>query len=231
MEQKIRLILADDHQLFRHGLKSLFDSIHDIEVIDEACDGDELIQKYLTKKPDLVLADISMPKLTGFEAFKQVRRADPKARFLFLSMFDSPEYIYYTRKIGASGLIGKNVRKDELEFGIREVLKGKEYFGTEWPPEKLEELESKYRNLADAVIDPNIALTAKEKLTLYYISEGYTSEEIAEELQVSKRTVDSHRHNLMKKVKANSSSQLIAFAIKFTSLGEKKSNGEANPSI
>ena len=109
-------------------------------------------------------------------------------------------------------------------------MRGREFFGPEWTKEKLDELEMNYQNLADGVIDPNIALTVKEKEILYFISEGYTSIEIADKLKLSKRTVDAHRHNLMKKVGANSLSQLIAFSIKFISINEKPTNQESNPS-
>jgi two-component system response regulator NreC len=223
LENKIKIIIADDHQLFREGLVSLFNYINDVEVLAEARDGDELIQLFLSLQPDMAVVDISMPKLSGIEAFKQVRKVIPNAKFLFLTMFDSPEYIHYCRKIGALGLIGKNATKDEVDHAIREVMKGKEYFGREWTPEKLADLKSRFRNLADGVIDPNIALTKMEKRVLYFIGEGYTSIEMADELGISKRTVDSHRSNLMKKVKANSVSQLIAYAIKFNNLADKKS--------
>lgn len=218
MENRIRVILADDHELFRTGLINLLNDIEDILIIDQASDGAELVKKYELHHPNVVVTDISMPILSGFEAFKQIRKFDDHAKFLFLSMFESGEYVHYTRKLGGRGLLGKNVRINELCYGIRQIYNGYEYFGMEWTCDKLEKLNEQYKNLADGVMGPDLFLTVKEKQILYHISEGYTSSEIAERMNLSKRTIDAHRHNLMKKVNATTPAQLVAFAIKFNSL-------------
>lgn len=214
----INIIIADDHHLFRTGIVGIISNVSDFRLLAEATDGDDLIEKYFQLKPDVVIADIAMPTVSGFDAYKEIKKIDPRCKFLFLSMYESPEYIHYTLKIGAKGLIGKNVNQQELIYAIRQIAKGKQYFGEEWPEERLKTLDDKFRNLADGKLDPNIVLTPKEKEILYYISEGYTSSEIGEKINVSKRTVDTHRVNLMKKTKSTSSSQLIAFSIKFTSV-------------
>lgn len=222
----IKLLLADDHHLFRTGIVGIISNVNDFRLLGEATDGDDLIEKYFQLTPDVVIADIAMPNVSGFDAYREIKKIDPRCKFLFLSMYESPEYIHYTLKIGGKGLIGKNVNQQELIYAIRQIAKGKQYFGEEWPEEKLKSLDKKYKNLADGKIDPNIVLTPKEKEILYFISEGYTSSEIAEKINVSKRTVDTHRVNLMKKTKSNSPSQLIAFAIKFTSVTDFKVNEE-----
>lgn len=215
MEKTISVLIADDHRLFRSGIVGLLTNVSDLIVLDEADNGEDLVEKYFSLKPDLVVADIAMPSLSGFEALKEIKKIDPKAKFLFLSMYESPEYVHYALKIGGKGLLGKTIHQHELIYAIRQIADGGIYFGKDWPKEKLEELEKQYKNLADGKLDSNIVLTSKEKEVLYYISEGYTSSEIAEKLDVSKRTIDAHRQNLMKKTKSNSLSQLIAFAIKF----------------
>jgi DNA-binding NarL/FixJ family response regulator len=198
--------------------------------VGEAKNGDELIQKYIYHRPKVVLADISMPGLSGFEAFKQIKNYDPSAKFLFLSMYETPEYIHYARKIGAQGLIGKNISKPDLINALELAAKGIEYFGPEWPKEKLDELDAKYENLADSLINLNVSFTYKEREILTYISEGLTSDEIAKEMNLSKRTVDSHRFKIMKKVNADNLSQLITFAIKYCTINNLGVDTEVNPS-
>lgn len=218
----IKLIVADDHQLFRQGLIALLNEFDDVEVVAEARDGAELVELFLKLKPDLAIVDISMPGLTGYDALNEVRKFIPRAKFLYLSMYSTPEYVQFTRKIGGKGLIGKNIERTELSFAIYSVVNGKEYYGKEWTPEKLQELEDSYRRSSDLVIDPDLCLTVKEKEVLYYLSEGYSTKEIADRLNCGTRTVESHRYKISKKVGANSSAQLIAFAIKFVSVHERK---------
>ena len=221
MEQQsnstISVLIADDHQLFRSGLISLLDSFYDILVLDEASDGEELVEKYFKLHPDLIIVDITMPKLSGFEAFMEIKKQDPKVKALFVSMHDNEDYIFYAKKLGGKGLLGKNVRKDELIYAIKRIADGGKYFGREWDRDKLNELDSKFENLADANISPDIQLSSREKQILNCISEGMTSSEIAKELGLKKRTVDNHRARLMNKIKANSLTQLISFAIKYSS--------------
>lgn len=222
MEDTISLIIADDHRLFRTGLVGILTNVSDLRVLEEAVDGEELIDKYMKFRPDVVVADISMPKISGYDAFKEIKKYDPHTKFLFLSMYESPEYVHYTLKIGGKGLLGKDAPQHDLIYAIRQVAAGKSYFGIKWPDEKLEQLKKQYTNLADGKLDPNIFLTNKEKEVLYYISEGFASSEIADKMWISKRTVDKHRANLMKKTKSSSLSQLIAFAIKFITVTDYK---------
>ena len=230
MSEEITLLIADDHSLFRSGILSLFNNVDNIRIVGEAKNGEELIQKYIYQRPRVVLADISMPGLSGFEAFKQIKNYDPNARFLFLSMFETPEYIHYARKIGALGLIGKNVSRTDLIYALEQVANGIEYFGADWSKEKLDELDAKYKNLADGSINLNVSFTYKEREILTYISEGLTSDEIAKKMDLGKRTVDSHRLKIMKKVNATTLSQLIAFAIKYCTIHNLGVDTGINPS-
>lgn len=230
MKEEITLLIADDHSLFRNGISSLFNSIDYIRIVAEAKNGEELIQKYIYHRPRVVLADISMPEISGFEAFKQIKNYDPNARFLFLSMYETSEYIHYARKIGALGLLGKNVDRTDLIYAVEQAANGIEYFGPGWSKEKLDELDAKYENLADGTINLNVSFTYKEREILTYISEGLTSEEIAKKMNLGKRTVDSHRFKIMKKVNATTLSQLIAFAIKYCTINNIGVDTEINPS-
>jgi two-component system, NarL family, response regulator NreC len=213
---RIRILVADDHNLFRSGIINLMNDEKDIFVIGEAGSGEELIKKYSQLKPDIVLADISMPDMNGIEALKKIKEEDKSAKFLFLSMHEGDEYIYYCYNAGGMGLISKKVLKGELLFAIRTVSENKKYFGINITEEKLNEILERYdkKNLYPEII--NDYLTPREKQILSLISEGFTSNEIAEKLYLSKRTVDTHRTHLMQKLNLKSFPELIKYAINFS---------------
>lgn len=211
----ISLLVADDHQLFRSGITSLLNDVDDILIVGEAQTGSEAIEKYFKLKPDVILLDISMPDKSGVDALKEIIAIDRDVKALFLSMYEGDEYIFYVSKIGARGLLTKNIMKGELIYAIRSVYKGEMYFGRIMTDEDLKMLYKKYKKLAQAEIDEYIALSRKEKAILIHISEGKTSAEIAEILDLSKRTIDSHRINLMHKLKVRTLSELINYAVRF----------------
>lgn len=214
INNKIRILVADDHTLFRSGIINLLSNEKDIFVIGEAETGGDLVNKYFSLKPDLVLADISMPDINGIEALKNIKENDPSASFLFLSMHDDEEYISYCYQAGGMGLISKKVLKGELLFAIRTISEGKKYFGAEMTEEKLQKMS--FKEKSENKSDLN-RLTPREKDILKMISEGCTSEEIAEKLFLSKRTIDSHRGHLIQKLNLKSLPELIKYAINFYS--------------
>lgn len=218
MENKknISLLVADDHQLFRSGVISLLNDVNDILIVGEAQSGDEVVEKYFQLKPDLVLLDISMPLKSGVDALKEIKRNDKDVKALFLSMFEGEEYIFYIVKVGGMGLLNKNIMKGELVYAIRSVAKGEKYFGRVVDDAYLKELHKKYRKLAEAEIDEYTALSPREKDILVHIGEGKTSAEIAEIFKLSKRTIDTHRLNLIKKLKLKSFPELIKYAVRFS---------------
>ncbi len=213
----IRILLADDHQLFRSGIISLLKNVDEINIIGEAENGEELFEKFFEKKPDIILSDISMPLLSGTEAVMRILETDRSAKVLFLSMYDSEEYIYYSIKAGGLGLVSKNILKKELIKAIKIVNRGKRYFGNGWPEKNLSELLNRY----DSILTPqvyynNTYLSLREIEILKFISDGLTSKEIANKLRLSKRTIDTHRTNLMQKLYLKTLPELIKFAIQFT---------------
>jgi len=213
---KIRILVADDHNLFRNGIINLLSDEKDIFVVGEAESGEDLIKKYFQLKPDMVLADISMPDMNGIEALKKIKEDDQSVKFLFLSMYEGDEYIYYCYNIGGMGLISKKVFKGELLFAIRTVSEGRKYFGINITEEKLNEILERY-NKNNLYIEPfNEFLTPREKQILNLISEGCTSNEIAEKLYLSKRTIDTHRTHLMQKLNLKSFPELIKYAINYS---------------
>lgn len=216
----IRIIVADDHSLFRSGIISLLEDAAEIFVVGEATDGADLYDKYFELKPDVILVDISMPGMTGIEAIQKILQKDPSAKALFLSMHEGEEYVYHILKSGGKGLISKNVMKGELVYAIKAVFSGKKYFGAYWTDERLEELKLKYSGDGGALgtISSTLAeaaLTQREIEILKLIGEGYTSNEIATRTGLSKRTVDSHRIHLMSKLGIKSLPELIKYAIQY----------------
>ncbi|MCU7492697.1 MAG: response regulator transcription factor [Bacteroidota bacterium] len=214
----IRIVVADDHSLFRSGIISLLEDAAEIFVVGEATDGGDLYEKYFELKPDVILVDISMPGVTGIEALKKILARDPSAKALFLSMHEGEEYVYHILKSGGKGLISKNVMKGELVYAIKTVYSGKKYFGAYWTEERLEELREKYSGGDGGGISVQLAeasLTQREIEILRLIGEGYTSNEIASKTGLSKRTVDTHRIHLMSKLGIKSLPELIKYAIQY----------------
>jgi len=220
-ERQIRLIIADDHALFRSGVISLLEDEKDLVIVGEAGNGKQLMELYTELTPDLLLIDISMPEKTGLEAAREIREMDENVKILFLSMHEGEDYIYHCIKSGGNGLINKNILKSELLSAIKTVLNGDGYFGKKYSDSDIHEIVKKYENF----IEPSrfvlpTRLTEKEKEVLLLISEGLTSSEIADKLNVGKRTVDSHRENIMQKLNLGSLPELIKYSIDYsTALG------------
>ena len=196
----IKILVADDHKLFRRGIVKLLEDYSNIYVISEAEDGRELIDEYFSVWPDIVLVDIAMPVMTGLEAVEKIKEKDPKVRALFISMFDNDEYVYKVLKCGGMGLINKGVLSGELIYAIKAVAAGNKYFLNK-SDEDIEVIVKKYdvMNKKPELPDLNY-LTSREKEVLKFIAEGLTSEEISEKLYVSKRTVDTYRSKIMFKI-------------------------------
>ena len=172
-----------------------------------------LINKYITLKPDIVLADISMPEINGIDALKKLREQYSSVKFLFLSMHDDEEYVSYCYNAGGMGLISKKVLKGELLFAIRTISEGKKYFGADMTDEKLKSISRKDEEKTPQNNSNDNLLTPREKEILKMISEGFTSNEIADKLFISKRTIDTHRTHLIQKLNLKSLPELIKFAM------------------
>lgn len=214
MDELIKILIADDHKLFRSGLISMFDDIKDICIVGEVENGNDLIEAYSKLKPDVVVADISMPKLSGLEAAKILMQKDNKIKILFLTMYDSEDYIYFSLKAGAKGLISKNAAKGELVYAIKKIFDNDIYFGSDWNDVRLKELSNRYNNVEfENTSEIYVELTNREMEILLYIADGLTSNEIAVKLSLSKRTIDYHRTNIMSKQNLKSLPELIRFAM------------------
>lgn len=216
-DQKIRIVISDDHTLFRNGLVKLLGDAPNLHFVGETANGRELVESYFEAKPDIIITDISMPVLGGLDAIAAIKKEDPAVKALVLSIHSGEEYIYYTYKAGGLGLLCKSVSQEELCLAIMKIYDGEYYFGKDITGNKLQEIIHKYEE-----IDPGIKrrdeflLTTREKEVLVLIGEAMTSNEIAKKLNVSRRTIDTHRANLIQKLGLKSLPELIAYAVRFS---------------
>jgi DNA-binding NarL/FixJ family response regulator len=205
---KIRIIIADDHQLFRNGLKILLNSFQEFEVTGEASNGEEFLKILKTAPADIALMDINMPEMDGIEATRRGLKIHPSINIIALSMYGEEEYYYKMVDAGAKGFVLKDSDISEVREAILTVMKGSSYFSQELlyhviQKIKHRELESKTANLSK-----------REKEVLLKICEGLSNQEIADTLFISKRTVDKHRANLLGKTNSKNTASLILFAIR-----------------
>jgi two-component system, NarL family, response regulator NreC len=220
MEQKkyVRVLIADDHSLFRNGIISMFNANSEILIVGEAENGQEVLNKYFGLKPDVVLLDISMPGMSGFEVLKKLLETDKKVKVLFLTMYGSDDYIYNTIKAGGLGLVNKNILKGELIYAITKVANNHFYFGANWDTEKIEKLMQHHKESEKKSLNYSYTLlTKREKDILKFIAMGLTSRQISNKLNIGKRTIDFYRSSIMQKMNVKTLAELIKFSIDFSS--------------
>lgn len=204
---KIKIIIADDHELFRNGLKELLIKHKDIQVVHCVGDGKEFIEVIKnTKNIDIVLLDITMPNMDGFEVLNQIKQLNSNIKPIIISMHDDGIYIAKCAKNGAYSYMLKNTDQDELIKVVRTVYQGKKYFSP-----KISEKMINY--MSEQTISQNI-LSNKETEVLELISMGLTNKEIASKLFVSKRTIETHRANILRKLEVKNTAELIKKATK-----------------
>jgi DNA-binding NarL/FixJ family response regulator len=210
MTSKIRTLIADDHTLLRNGICALLEDEPDIMIVGEASDGREAVRLAGQLKPNVVLMDIAMPLLNGLEATRQIKHEHPEISVLVLTMYDNEEYFREMLEVGASGYIIKRAAASELVTAIRAVYNGEAVLSPAITRFLLEDyLNHDIRSEKD---DPN-ALSSREREVLQLIAEGRTSREIAEILNLSVKTVQSHRTSLMQKLDLHDRGDLIKYAI------------------
>ncbi|HTP13263.1 MAG TPA: response regulator transcription factor [Bacteroidota bacterium] len=214
---KIRVLLADDHELVRKGLAKLLEAYKDLTIVGEAGDGLEAVEQTRKLKPDVLVIDLSMPRLSGIEATKVIRKESPDVAVLVLTMHQKEEYVYQIFRSGAGGYVLKDAGKDELATAIRTVAKGEKYFSQQISQIMVEG----YIRRSDTRSNPgpndsdgeDVSLTKREKEVLALIAQGMSSEQISERLFISPRTVDTHRTNIMQKLDIHDAANLVKFAI------------------
>jgi len=211
---KIKVALVDDHQIVRDGIRSLLSGLDDIEVIIEACDARSILEKLKNIKPDVIIVDISLPEMSGIELTKIITNEYSAIKVMVLSMYTNQEFIFNAIKAGAKGYLPKNITRDELLEGIREIYKGNEYFSKDVSniilksylkqvkdPERFDSLQEE-------------KLTNRELEILKFVAEGYSNQLIADKLFISVRTVESHKNHIMQKLELTTTVDLVKYALK-----------------
>jgi len=211
MNGKQRIVIAEDHTILREGLKALLSSKSNFEIVGEAQDGNEAIRCVDKLKPNLILMDLSMPRMNGMDAIKEIKRQSPETKVLVLTVHKTEEYILATLQAGADGYVLKDSTHAELEMAIQTVLTGKPYIGPGISG-KIIEGYLKGRK-SSKLTSPWDTLTQRERGILKLIAEGYKNKEIADYLCISVKTVEKHRANLMEKLDLHNVSDLTAYAI------------------
>ncbi|KAF0150329.1 MAG: LuxR family transcriptional regulator [Ignavibacteria bacterium] len=224
LARPIHVLIADDHQLFRNGISSLFEDVSDILIVGEAENGAQSIEKFKSLQPDIVILDVSMPDMNGFEVLQHLQMENVNVKAIFLTMHDSQEYILHAYKSGAMGLISKNTIKGELVYAIKSVFDGAKYFGRQLTEEKLKEIEYKFKKITGHFADDYIHLTVKERQILVYVSAGQTSTEIAKLMNLSKRSIDHYRARMMLRLEIKSLPEFISYAIKYANTNKVLGN-------
>ena len=208
---KKKVVIAEDHKLFREGIKSMLSSRKDLHVVDEAQDGLEAIRCVKRNKPDLLLLDLSMPRLSGISVMRDIKGQFPEVKILALTIHESDQYVLEAFEAGADGYCIKDAGRDELMVAINSVLEGKTYISPGIADNVMEGyLEENKRLKTKTTWD---TVTQREREVLKLLAEGYLNKEIAEFLHISVKTVEKHRANIMNKLDLHNASALTAYAI------------------
>lgn len=210
-EKRCRIVLADDHNLIRHGLKNMIGGNDDMLVVGEVSSGEELLALLDVETVDLVILDISMKKIGGLEAAGIIKSKYPWIKILMLTMHDTIQYFQHAIHAGADGYLVKVDSEEELMIAIRKVQEGRNYISPVLAEEFTEDIINTFRGERKS---PFLDLTKREKEILQLVVDGLTSREMAEKLNLSPRTVDHHRANLLRKSKMKNSVDLVNFAVR-----------------
>jgi DNA-binding NarL/FixJ family response regulator len=210
---KTKVLIADDHEVVRDGLKNILMTSGTMMIIGEANDGNEAITMYDKLRPDVVIMDISMPKMNGIEATKKIKDRFPDAKILILTMHDNQEYLNQVIRSGAQGFVLKNTDKEELLSAVKTVADGEKFFSKDISKMMIENYIRTAQNNEKPSSDREIPLTKREIEILKKIAEGNSNQEIANQLFISYNTVDTHRKNIMHKLSIKNTAGLVRYAI------------------
>jgi DNA-binding NarL/FixJ family response regulator len=208
---KTRVLLADDHALVRSGLRAVLDSEADIEVVAEAVDGLDAVEKTAVHSPDLAILDVTMPRLTGLQAAVEMRRRGLGARVLVLSVHDNEQYFFEALRAGASGYVLKSAANRDLVDACRAVMRGEPFLYPTAMSALVRDYLDQARSGEEAPADP---LSPRELQVVKLIAEGHSSVEIAQELVISRKTVDHHRARILEKLGMRNVAEITRYAIR-----------------
>jgi two-component system response regulator NreC len=209
--KKVRLLIADDHKIFRQGIIKLLEEEPDLQVVGEAADGREVVKKAADLKPDVILMDIAMANLNGLEATKQIKKVLPESKIIMLTMHKNEEYVLQSFQAGASGYILKEGAVEELVSAIRSIHADKSFLS---PTVSKTLVDAYLRKMETGKTEtPFDLLTDREREVLQLIAEGFTNREVAKQLYISVKTVEAHRAHIMQKLNIHDIAKLVKYAI------------------
>ncbi len=204
----MRVLIADDHTMVRESLISVLQAESDIQVVAQAADGIEALEKAILTRPDVVIADLSMPRLNGIEVVRRLREALPDTKVLVLTMHQEDEYVLQAVRAGASGYLVKDSPAAELLAALRSLHAGHGYFGPQAAKTLVDQLQHPERTQDD----PYGRLTPREREVFHLIAEGMTTKEIARQLDISVKTAENHRGRVLEKLAVRNTAELVRYA-------------------
>ena len=209
--ENLRIVLAEDHTILREGLRALLSADPNFEIIGEAQNGREAVRCVEKLEPDLLLMDLSMPRMSGMDAIREIKRRYPEVKIIALTVHKTEEYLLTTLKAGADGYVLKDATHEELVMAIKNVMGGKSYLS----PGVSEKIIVGYLEGRESnrTASPWETLSQREREVLKLIAEGFKNKEIAEDLCISLKTVEKHRANLMKKLDLHNAAALTVYAV------------------
>jgi DNA-binding NarL/FixJ family response regulator len=207
----ISVVIADDHELVRRGIAALLRAERDIDVVGEAADGAEALRLVEQHSPEVLIVDIEMPELPGLDVVPRVRRIAPHTRVIVLSMHANEPYVAQALRDGAAGFVLKSAPSSDVARAVHQVAAGRRFLSA---PLSDQAIEAYMRKLQSAVLDVYDTLTVREREVLLLAARGHTNAEIAEQLFISTRTVESHRANLTRKLGLRTHTDLVLFAVR-----------------
>ncbi len=221
MASKIKILIADDHAILRHGLRLLIDGQADMEVVAEAVDGQEAIDLARETQPDVALMDLTMPVLGGVQAIERIRKVSPRTRLLALTMHDDQSYLRSVIAAGGVGYVVKRAVHDELLSAIRSVYKGRSYIGVSIAEGGLQDVTSSELEERKTLMETS-PLSKRERDVLREVAYGYTNKQIATRLGISLKTVETYRSRFKDKLGMKHRADLVRYALELGLIGEER---------
>jgi DNA-binding NarL/FixJ family response regulator len=206
----MRVLIADDHTMVRESLVSVLQAAGDMQVVAQAADGVEAVEKALQTRPDVVIADLSMPRLGGLEVVRRLREALPQTKVLVLTMHGEHEYVLQAVRAGASGYLVKDSAASELLAALRSLHAGRGHFGPQAAKTLADQLQRPERPLDD----PYGQLTEREREVFHLMAEGMTTKDIAQRLGISTKTAENHRGHVLDKLDVRNTAELVRYALR-----------------
>ncbi len=206
----MRVLIADDHTMVRESLVTMLEAGGDVEVVAQAADGVEAVEKAELTRPDIVVADLTMPRLGGLEVIRRLREKVPNTKVLVLTMHQEDEYVLQAVRAGASGYLVKDSAASELLAAVRSLHAGRGHFG----PQASKVLAEQLQHPGRAAADPYGSLTSREREVFHLIAEGQTTKEIARKLDISVKTAENHRGRVLAKLDMRNTAELVRYALR-----------------